>query len=418
HPSVRDCAVLAREGALVAYTAGGSDAAALRSFLGERLPDYMVPTAWVALESLPLTPNGKIDRRALPAPERASGPEHLGPRDDLEWQVVRIWEEVLGVHPVGVRDDFFSLGGHSLLAARLTLSLRQRLGRSLPLAAVLRHPTVEGLAALLRQEIGPLPRSPLVELAPGDGKPLFLIHPVGGEVLCYVPLARRLGRPVQGLQAPEESLTTLEEMADLYLRHVRAAQPEGPYALGGWSLGGVVAFEMARQLEARGETVERVVLIDSFAPGATAEEPLSGGALVASFTHDLARLLGLGLAGAPAGLAGLETDAALRRLCEQAQGMGILPPGMELADLEQRFSTFAANHRAMARYRGGPANAPLLLIRAGEPASGEPDRGWSRLSGNPVEVDEIPGDHYALLREPAVERLASLLRERARMASA
>ncbi len=417
HPAVRECVVAVRDGVLVAYVvpdptdpSDPTDAKrALSSWLRERLPDYMLPSAFVLLEALPLSPNGKVDRKALAAPEREAGPQLLGPRDDLEWQLVQLFEEVLGVRSVGVRDDFFRLGGHSLLAARLTFSLRQRLGRSLPLAAILRHPTVESLAALLRQDSAPLHRAPLVELAPGEGRPLFLVHPVGGEVLCYVPLARRLDRPVYGLQAPEEALP-LEAMADLYLRHVREVQPEGPYTLGGWSMGGVVAFEMARQLEVRGETVEEVVLIDSPAPGAVAEEPLSGGALVASFAYDLARLLGIDLAGAPAGLSELEAGEALRGLFEQAQGMGLLPPGLDRDDLEQRFASFAANHRAMARYRGGPCEAPLLLLRAAA-TPGAPDLGWERVAGQPVEVHDLPGDHYNLLQEPLVEKLAGAIAE-------
>jgi len=377
HPSVRDCVVLARDNVLIAWTIGGPDAAALRSFLGERLPDSMVPSAFVRLDALPLTPSGKVDRRALPAPEWTRDAEHLGPRDVLELELVRIWEEVLGV-PVGVRDDFFVSGGHSLLAVQVTSRIQSRLGRSLPLASLIRHPTVEGLAALLRDEAGPAGRAPLVELASGTGTPLFLVHPVGGEVLCYVSLARRLDRPVQGLQAPEEP-RCLEVLAAHHLRHVRAIQPGGPYLLGGWSLGGAVAFEMARQLEREGEAVERVVLIDSYAPGDVWQQDVEDAALVALFARDMT---------------------------------GLLPPGLGTADLERRFATFAANHRAMVRYTGGPCTAPLLLIRAAEPASGDPDRGWGRLAGQEVEVHELPGDHYTLLREPGVERLAALLNER------
>ncbi|HYU31827.1 MAG TPA: hypothetical protein VEW48_06665, partial [Thermoanaerobaculia bacterium] len=146
------------------------------------------------------------------------------------------------------------------------------------------------------------------------------------------------------------------------------------------------------------------------APGAVAEEPLSGGALVASFAYDLARLLGIDLAGAPAGLSELEAGEALRGLFEQAQGMGLLPPGLDRDDLEQRFASFAANHRAMARYRGGPCEAPLLLLRAAA-TPGAPDLGWERVAGQPVEVHDLPGDHYNLLQEPLVEKLAGAIAE-------
>ncbi|HKH45186.1 MAG TPA: thioesterase domain-containing protein, partial [Thermoanaerobaculia bacterium] len=362
---------------------------------GQPLADLplFLPTERRQLQSSPSTA----------APERVREP-HLGPRNALELELVRLFEEVLGVPGVGVRDDFFTLGGHSLLAARLTFSLRQRLGRSLPMAAVLRHPTVEGLAALLRTNGEPPPRGPLVELAAGSGRPLFLVHPVGGEVLCYVHLARRLNRPVYGLQATDAPLK-LEDMAALYLRHVREIQPVGPYLLGGWSLGGAVAYEMARQLEAQGETVERLVLIDSYAPGPLWQQDLDDRALVEMFANDLAQLSGMGGQALPH-----PTEDALAWLAARAEAEGLLPPGQGAAELQRRFATFAANYRAMAGYAGGPCAAPLIMVRAAESA-GEPDGGWVQVAGRGVEVREIAGDHYTLLREPAVEDLATLFRE-------
>jgi amino acid adenylation domain-containing protein len=421
HPAVEDCVCVVRDAALVAYLVGSVEAEALRAFLGRALPEYMVPSVFVTLEALPRTPNGKVDRKALPAPgqirlERAFEP----PRDELELRLARIWEEVLEVGPVGVRDDFFALGGHSLRAVQVAARIQSRLGRGLPLAALLRHPTVERLAALLREEGGDARREPLVELAPGEGPPLFLVHPIGGEVLAYVPLARRLAglRAVYGLQVPDReagaAAPSLEEMAADYLRSVRETCPEGPYVLGGWSMGGVVAFEMARQLEILGEPVERVILIDSFAPGAAGrEDEIAEGTLVASFAQDLGRLLGMGGVALPSGLEDGPLEA-LSWLAAQAEERGLLPRGLAEAELRRRFATFRANHRALARYQGGPCAAPLLLLRAEEPAGLallEPDRGWQRTAGRPAEVHEIPGDHYTLLQEPGVERLALVVRE-------
>jgi amino acid adenylation domain-containing protein len=366
----------------------------------------------ITLPDLPLLLAGErpqVLASPRPQPRRpAVSGEPIGPRDALELQLVQIWEQVLKRRSVGIHDDFFLLGGHSLLAVQVTAHIQSRLGRSLPLAALLRHPTVESLAALLRQETGTPGRTPLVELAAGPGRPLFLVHPAGGEVLCYVPLARHLTGPVYGLQAPEERLS-LEEMASLYLRSVRTAQPEGPYLLGGWSFGGAVAFEMARQLESRGETVERVLLIDSLAPGDLWREPWDEGALVAAFALDLARLLGVAGAALPDGFAQRSPADALAWLAEHAEASGFLPSGLGAAELEHRFATFAASHRAMVRYRGGPCAAPLLLLRAAESAAAEPDLGWGRVAGRPVEVHELPGDHYTLLQEPLAERLAEII---------
>jgi amino acid adenylation domain-containing protein len=441
HPQVAEAVVTVREDgggspSLAAYVVPATvrpTVDGLRSFLAERLPAYMVPAFWVLLDALPLTANGKVDLRALPAPEHPHGDPgtYLAPRDILELRLVRIWEDLLGAAgpagpPIGVRDDFFALGGHSLLAVRLVARIEQSLGSSLPVAALLRSPTVEGLAALLRDGAEPS-RGPLVELAAGprDRYPLFLVHPVGGEVLAYLPLARDLAaeRSVYGLQASGES-RTLEEMAAAYLDAMRAVQPTGPYRLGGWSLGGVVAFEMARQLEAAGETVDLVALLDSYAPGAAEKlpddapealgplgDPSGEAGLVALFAHDLARLLGLtGLAVPPWG-AESTASAALGWLAAEATRLGLLPAGVAERELARRFAVFAANHRAMAAYRGGSCAAPILLLKAGEaPATAAPDLGWSLLLRRPIEVQQLPGDHYTLLQPPQVKLLSSLLR--------
>ena len=438
HPAMREVAVLARrengETRLVAYVSGRGALRAedLREWLRQRLPDYMVPAAFVVLDALPLTPNGKVDRKALPAPERGRGGAESGgpgPRDALELELALLWEELLGVGPIGVRDDFFALGGHSLLAVQLAARLRSRLGRTVPTAVLLRHATVERLAAVLRQDEGPpLPRSPLVELSPASGQaggpPLFLVHPIGGEILSYVHLARRLGgRSVWGVQAPElEDLApeTIEERAAVYLRAVREVQPAGPYLLGGWSLGGVLAFEMARQLTGGGEAVEAVLLIDSPAPGAGGPaRPLTDAELADAFVLDLAGVLGID---EPGGLdlgSGLASD--LGRLAEQAGRAGLLPPGFDAAELERRFRRYAALRRALERYAGGPCASRLVLLKAATRPAGmvlPEDLGWGRLAmttataSAPVEVHELDGDHYTLLREPGVERLAALVRER------
>ncbi|HVT18829.1 MAG TPA: amino acid adenylation domain-containing protein, partial [Thermoanaerobaculia bacterium] len=453
-PGVRDCAVVVRrapgrdparsnespgrasarfnqspgEARLVAYVVPAPGASlretAVRDYLVQALPDHMVPAACLFLESLPLTPNGKLDRKALPEPAGAPDREIacVGPRDTLEAALVEIWEEILEPRPIGVRDDFFELGGHSLLAVQLMARIERRLGAVLPVATLLRRPTIEGLAAAMSERAAPS-RHALVELEPGGGRPFFCIHPVGGDVLCYVRLARHLAgeRSVWGLQVPDlaagRAPATIEEMAAHYLQCIKELQPEGPYDLGGWSLGGVVAFEMARQLEGRGETVELLALIDSFAPGCEGRpERVTDGELVGLFAHDLARRLD----GAPRvslpDLARLTADDALRRLAAEAERLGLLPPWLLDGALERRFAVFQTNYRALERYTGGPCAAPLIVFKAAEPLIGaarpEPDLGWGRLTRRPVEVREVVGNHYTLLEEHHVDTLASLLRER------
>ncbi|HEX2524309.1 MAG TPA: amino acid adenylation domain-containing protein, partial [Terriglobia bacterium] len=283
YPAVREAVVVARddtpeEKRLVAYLVTEQElrptANDLRSFLKKKLPEYMIPAIFVLLDALPLMPSGKVDRRSLPAPDRArpeSENAFVAPRDDLELQLTHIWEDVLGVRPIGVRDNFFELGGHSLLAARLLASIENRLGKKLPLATVFQGATVEHLAAILRQDAKPAPRSSLVAIQPaGSKRPLFLVHPAGGHVFPYVHLARYLGpdQPCYGLQARgleegEEPHTRIEDMAADYIKALRTVQPIGPYLLGGWSMGGLVAFEMAQQLHAQGEGVDLLALLDA-----------------------------------------------------------------------------------------------------------------------------------------------------------
>lgn len=283
HPGVRE-AVIAVQGdpvggkRLVAYVvpAGGPAPAAgmLQRFVAERLPDYMVPSALVQLDALPLTPAGKVDRRALPAPDVASagpGVTRIPPRDALERELARMWEEILGVRPVGIQDNFFELGGHSLLAVRLFAELARATGRRLPLADLFRGPTIERLADLIRREAPAMPWSALVPLQPGGGRPpLFCVHQHTGHLFCYRNLVRHLppDQPVyglvpRGLDGRQSPWTRIEEMAAHYVREIRTVQPVGPYHLAGYCFGGIVAFEIAQQLTAQGERVGMLALIES-----------------------------------------------------------------------------------------------------------------------------------------------------------
>jgi len=269
---------------LVAYLVPSSQSApsvsALREALAERLPDYMVPSAFVMLENLPLTPTGKIDRRALPAPE-TSRPElpqdFIAPRDTLELQLTQIWEEILGIQPIGVTDNFFDLGGHSLQAMHLFAQIGQKLNKKIPVTTLFQAPTIEHLAEILRQE-GWLSRwsslVPIQPLQPHESRlPFFCVPPGASTVLIFADLARHLGpeQPLYGLQPlgmdgrhPPHS--RVEDMAAHYLSEIRALQPEGPYFLGGMCFGGIVAFEMAQQLHQQGQEVALLAILDTQYP--------------------------------------------------------------------------------------------------------------------------------------------------------
>ncbi|MET0400041.1 MAG: amino acid adenylation domain-containing protein, partial [Longimicrobiaceae bacterium] len=428
HPAVRDAVAVVRDDSasgapgdrrIVAYVtpAGESlpDAAELRTHVGLHLPEYMVPAAVVVLPSFPLSPNGKTDRRALPAPERT---EHTGgylaPRDTLELALARIWEDVLGLERVGVRDGFFALGGHSLLAVRLVARVEQATGARLPLAALFSAPTVELLAAELRRGGARDDGSPLVPVRAGGSRPpLFLVHPVGGDVLAYAALARRLDpeQPVYGLRsrglaAGTEPARTVEEMASDYLSVLRGVQPAGPYRLGGWSMGGVVAFEMARQLGAAGERVERLVLVDAQVPALHGRVlPADEGVRVRIFAQDMGLPPEL-LALAP-GAADADERGYLGRMLEGARAAGLVPPDVDTGRIEQLYAVFRANLAALYEYRPSAWAGAATLLRAAEhdPAEAE-SAGWERLLEGGVEVRPVPGSHFTMVREPQAEALA------------
>ncbi len=432
HPGVGAAVVVAREDApgerrLVAYVAADGEppsAEALRERLRASLPEHMVPSAFVVLHELPLTPNGKVDRGALPAPEQAGAPgaEHVPPRDAVELALAGVWEEVLGASPVGVRDNFFALGGHSLLAVRLMARIETVLGARLPLPTLFAAPTVEKLAALLRRESAGGEASPLVPIrASGERTPLFFVHPVGGDVLCYAPLARHLDarQPFYALRARgldadalDPASASVDAMAADYLDALRAARPRGPYRLGGWSMGGVVAFEMARRLEAAGEAVDALVLVDSLAPALVGlAAPEDEATLVRTFAADLGVPLGE-LPPAEDGAGAADARGFLGRVLEAARGAGVVPPDIGFEQVWRLYGTFRANLRAMYEYRPGPYGGPVTLLRASEHgAAGAGTLGWESVAAGGVEVHTVPGSHFTLVREPNATELARVLSE-------
>ncbi|MEC1580886.1 non-ribosomal peptide synthetase DhbF [Bacillus subtilis] len=280
HPQLEDAAVIVREDQpgdkrLAAYVIPSEetfDTAELRKYAAERLPDYMVPAAFVTMKELPLTPNGKLDRKALPAPDFAAAVTGRGPRTPQEEILCDLFMEVLHLPRIGIDDRFFDLGGHSLLAVQLMSRIREALGVELSIGNLFEAPTVAGLAE--RLEMGSS-QSALDVLLPlrtsGDKPPLFCVHPAGGLSWCYAGLMTNIGTdyPIYGLQARgigqrEELPKTLDDMAADYIKQIRTVQPKGPYHLLGWSLGGNVVQAMATQLQNQGEEVSLLVMLDAY----------------------------------------------------------------------------------------------------------------------------------------------------------
>jgi aspartate racemase len=284
HPAVKETVVINLEDhagntRLVAYVVRYQEQMlpidGLRLFLKTKLPGYMVPSAFVIMDVLPLTAHGKVDRRALPAPELGNGEREdifVQPRDELECQLTMIWQKVLGIKKIGIKDNFFDLGGTSLLALFLFTEIGKVLGKSLPLATIFDAPTVEKLARILTNDEWLAPWSPLVAIQPeGSKPPFFCVHAAGGNVLIYRDLARHLdpdqpfyGLQAQGMDGVQAFHTRVEEMATHYLKEIQTVQPEGPYFLGGYCLGGSVAYEIAQQLKSQGKKVALLVLLETY----------------------------------------------------------------------------------------------------------------------------------------------------------
>ncbi|HEX8276842.1 MAG TPA: amino acid adenylation domain-containing protein [Longimicrobiaceae bacterium] len=425
HPAVAEAVVVVREDGgerrLAAYVvpAQGSapSAAELRGHLAGRLPAYMVPASFTPLAAIPVTSSGKTDRRALPAPGAPPAAAASGePRDMLEHQVAAIWRELLDCGPVGIRDDFFELGGHSLLAVRMLGRVEERFGRRVPLSALFAGATVEGVAAALQREWPAGAADDVVTLNPeGTRPPLFYFHgDVGGGGLYGLALARFLSadqplhllpplRPEPGGAGPG-----IGEMARRHLEVVRRVQPSGPYRLGGYCNGGLVAFEAARLLEIAGERVERVLVVQASAEAAYYRGPLRAAALLGRLrggsaaeradrlvaAADHLRDLNRELRGHAAGVASLLWLKVRRKLRRDAVGGGPVDAGPAQREEGERDLRVKHMLRAVRAYLPGRYGGRVTLFwTEGSPRlPGDDTMGWRRVARD-VEVVTVPGTH-------------------------
>ncbi len=286
YSAIRQAVVVLREdkpgdkrliGYLVLTSSSELDLESLRNYLASKLPEFMVPSKFVVLEKFPMTTSGKVDRKALPLPQiERSEAELIPPRDELEALLASLFQKVLGLDKVGVKDDFFELGGHSLMAARLILQITMMTGRKIPLATLFRAATVESLAQFIEHEheAGSDPVVLQIQRGDGDRLPFFAIVPPGEESLGYAMLARHMGHeqtvykiqgraPVTGGKRPY-SKEEMQALADEYVAAIRAAQPHGPYCLGGLCDGTHIAEQVILILEAQGEEVGLFAIFDTW----------------------------------------------------------------------------------------------------------------------------------------------------------
>jgi thioesterase domain-containing protein len=388
-----------------------------------KLPDYMVPSVFMLLDELPRTPNGKVDRRRLPAPKQER-PEtgFVAPRDIVEFQLARIWEEVLGIDKVGVRDVFFDMGGHSILAVRLMAQIQKVFGQDLPLSTLFQGATIEHLAGIIRQNDGSPFRSPLIPMQPeGSNPPLFLIHPAGGSVLCYFELARHLApdQPVFGFQSAglykdQEPYASLEDMAASYNRALRSVQAEGPYFLGGISMGGILAFEMAQQLRAEGEEIALLAMFDTSALNARKERRSIEELFEGDDTPLLVSILPKNVTVSAEYLRQFKAEDRLIHILDKLKEKNLVPYDFGLAQIQRYVNAFKLNVYTVNRYELRPYAGRITLFLAESQSDQTFDdmtKGWGELAAGGVEVHRVPGDHISMLSEPHVESLARLLKQ-------
>jgi acyl transferase domain-containing protein/thioesterase domain-containing protein/acyl carrier protein len=404
---------------------------------GRQAPFAAAPAATPPRRRAPRASNGAASL-LQPRPELRT--PHVAPRDETERRIAAICGELLGVEGIGVHDDFFELGADSLITLRITDRIRQELGQEVPAHAAFRGSTVERMARALDQRADPAPSSPLVAIQPGGTRPpLFFVHPAAGIVFPYFALARELGpdQPFYGLQARgldgrEPPDRTIEEMARYYVEALRAVQPRGPYFIGGFSFGCLVAFEMAQQLHRAGQTLGLVALVDEPAPvlghrpsaALMARLFITGvGRTIWPHLHDYFYLVNS--ASRPKlpslkELSRLRPDAdLLQSILARSTMANFVPPESRLLALRQpamrpMFDLFLLHVRQTLAYRPEAYPHGVTVFQAtslGGKYDADPSMGWRVLAAGGVEVHKIPGEHLELLRPPHVQVLAAKLNE-------
>ena len=422
------------ENRLVAYLIADDDTnlgtKALRAYLREKLPEYMMPSVYMKLDQLPLSANGKLDRKSLPAPKQLRSEfeaDWVAPRTPTEETVARIWADLLALEQVSVNDNFFDLGGHSLLATLAMSQIQEAFQAEIEVRELFEFPTVAGLSEAIdkaltareeHQEIAAAGgRLSLVSIQPeGINPPFFCVHPVGGSVFCYAQLSKHLGleQPFYGLQARGlegelEPIEDIETMAAHYILELRGLQPEGPYYLGGWSMGGVVAFEMAQQLLAAGQETAFLALMDARVSGSTGEGiDASDSELLVFFALDL------GFPFEDVGslrslLVDVAPDEQLDHVLQLAQANNLIAQDAELSTFHRLFKVFRADQRALEAYSPRPYSGDLSIFRAADhqfDTSPDPNLGWKGLALGDINITTVPGNHFTMFREPHVKVLA------------
>ncbi len=395
----------------------------LREHARGRLPDYMLPAAFVRLEKIPLTPNGKVDRKSLPVPGEqdivTDGRSHP-PATPAEERLAAIWRKVLGLSSIGRHDKFFDLGGTSLLAVKVFAEIEKQFGRHLPLASLFNAPTITDLAKVIEQAEPEGTRwSSLVPIQPTGTKPrFFCVHGAGGNIILYFALAQRLGPDFpfyglhsQGLDGKTAPLQTVEAMAAHYIGEIQRVQPHGPYCLGGYCLGGTIALEMAQQLTAQGEKVALVALFDTYNFRRTVST---------SHLQDLVQRLWFHLGNFARLSPGLMRNYLREkvRVARDGELANVLrsrnkrPPNEDRTVGRSALRTIQeTNDQAAEYYQPKPYSGGVTLYspRVNYAKFPDPHMGWDGIVLGGIEVISLPMNPHAMLMEPTVKHLVNAL---------
>jgi thioesterase domain-containing protein/acyl carrier protein len=383
------------------------DITGLRGALSPMLPDYMIPSHFVRVEQIPLTPNGKVDRRALPLPEVPGRDDYTPPENEIQERLIRIWADILNIDlhesPIGIDQDFFQLGGHSLKAALMKSGIDCEFMVRVPLVQVFSTPTIRGLAAYI-EETGKETAAPgdsrLVHLRKnsGDRAPLtlFLVHDGFGGVDGYGEFCSRLNSAIEcwGIKAEEYESSVpsdiqIETIARDYIQLIKRVQPEGPYSVAGWSVGGTIAFEMVRQFEAAGEEIAFCALIDTLPPqkeGETGETRAfweAAGTLLEDPSMDTERI----------------RERVPAEISRGIPGFDRLPA----AELIRHLNIVRSLHGAAIRYiPSRRVKSPVHFFWAGRGHQVDKEA-WHEYAVEPVAFIRVEGDHFSIMKKPDVE---------------
>lgn len=435
HELVQQCVVVVHEDNpsnkhLVAYVVTDNDINIrdMKEHLKQQLPNYMVPSVFVRLETLPLTANGKVNRNVLPAPilnKLVHSGNCILPRTSLEHQLAKIWEAALKISPISVTDNFFELGGHSLLAIVLTTEIEKQLGYNLPVLSFFREGTIEKMALYLENKRESHDSNILVPLqTKGNQTPLFLVHPAGGYGLVYSFLANKLGKnqPVYALQArgldgKEQPLNSIEGMAYTYIKAIREIHPSGAYVIGGHSLGGLIAFEIASQLESAGENVKNLLIIDTHPPfpdsptGTLADDDIAGLiVLVEKVGFHFNKEIKLNYEY----LSVLNERQRLEYVLQILQEYQLVPPNSSIDLVVGSSNVYKASSQAFLSYKPRIINTAISLFKTEGLSKQFPNDltlGWGKLTRQQVYIRTVKGTHDNLLQEPSVSELSAAIQE-------